>query len=52
MSGSPGNDPPTPKKSCAPSGYHASATYPMPKVARSLSPAEAEALASYLSYAR
>jgi len=33
-------------------GYHASATYPMPKVARSLSPAEAEALASYLSYAR
>jgi cytochrome c553 len=33
-------------------GYHASATYPMPKVARSLSPAEVEALASYLSFVR
>ena len=33
-------------------GYHATATYPMAKVARSLSPAEAEALASYLSFAR
>jgi cytochrome c553 len=33
-------------------GYHTSATYPMPKVARSLSPAEAEALASYLSFVR
>jgi cytochrome c553 len=33
-------------------GYHATATYPMPKVARSLSPAEAEALASYLSFVR
>ena len=33
-------------------GYHASAAYPMPKVARSLSPAEAEALASYLSFVR
>ena len=33
-------------------GYHATATYPMPKVARSLSPAEIEALASYLSFVR
>jgi len=33
-------------------GYHASATYPMPKVARTLSPPEVEALASYLSFAR
>jgi cytochrome c553 len=33
-------------------GYHATAAYPMPKVARSLSPAEVEALASYLSFAR
>jgi cytochrome c553 len=33
-------------------GYHATAAYPMPKVARSLSPAEIEALASYLSFAR
>jgi cytochrome c553 len=33
-------------------GYHATATYPMPKVARSLSPAEIEALASYISFIR
>ncbi len=31
-------------------GYHASATYPMPKIARSLSEDKIEALASYLSY--
>jgi cytochrome c553 len=31
-------------------GYHASATYPMPKIAKSLSPEKIEALASYLSF--
>ncbi len=33
-------------------GYHASARYPMPKVAKSLSPNDVEALASYLSFVR
>jgi cytochrome c553 len=33
-------------------GYHLAAEYPMPKVARTLSPAEIEALASYLSFVR
>lgn len=31
-------------------GYHSSATYPMPKVAKNLSPDKIEALASYLSF--
>ncbi len=31
-------------------GYHASATYPMPKIAKSLSEDKIEALASYLSF--
>jgi cytochrome c553 len=31
-------------------GYHASASYPMPLVARNLSPEKIEALASYLSF--
>jgi cytochrome c553 len=33
-------------------GYHAAAEYPMPKVARTLSADEIEALASYLSFVR
>lgn len=33
-------------------GYHAVGAYPMPRVARSLSPAETDALASYLSFIR
>jgi cytochrome c553 len=31
-------------------GYHAAGSYPMPRVARSLSPNEIDALASYLSF--
>jgi cytochrome c553 len=31
-------------------GYHAAGSYPMPRVARSLSPDEIDALASYLSF--
>jgi cytochrome c553 len=31
-------------------GYHAAGSYPMPRVARSLSPKEIDALASYLSF--
>ena len=31
-------------------GYHATGSYPMPRVARSLSPDEIDALASYLSF--
>jgi cytochrome c553 len=33
-------------------GYHAVGSYPMPRVARSLSPREIDALASYLSFAK
>jgi cytochrome c553 len=33
-------------------GYHAVGSYPMPRVARSLSPSEIDALASYLSFAK
>jgi cytochrome c553 len=33
-------------------GYHAVGSYPMPRVARSLSPDEIDALASYLSFIR
>jgi cytochrome c553 len=33
-------------------GYHAAAEYPMPGIARKLSPNEIEALASYLSFVR
>lgn len=33
-------------------GYHAVGSYPMPRVARSLSPNEVDALASYLSFIR
>jgi cytochrome c553 len=33
-------------------GYHAVGSYPMPQVARSLSPGEIDALASYLSFAK
>jgi cytochrome c553 len=33
-------------------GYHAAVSYPMPRVARSLSPDDVDALASYLSFIR
>ena len=33
-------------------GYHAVGAYPMPRVARNLSPNEIDALASYLSFIR
>lgn len=33
-------------------GYHAAGSYPMPRVARSLSPNEIDALASYLSFVK